>query len=258
MRRRRIRSRAVAFTVEADVCALLSVAPATAAAQTLLSDNMSSYPLGTCYAERQTFGNFQDIFNGYGTTCVSPIGSGRRAAHALTLEPEASTSPTVAHANLATTIASFNSGAGYTLNVTHLTTRQLRTGSSPNPWEVGWVLWNYADNDHFYNVILKPNGWEVDKEYLAGGIQAQQFLATRSRPVFPVGTVYQVRVVQTVSNGVPTFAVSAGGAGGSLQSLVTVTDPGASASGRAYTSGKVGLYAEDSAAQYQSVMVTSP
>ena len=47
MRRRRIRSRAVAFTVAADVCALLSVAPATAAAQTLLSDNMSSYPLGT-------------------------------------------------------------------------------------------------------------------------------------------------------------------------------------------------------------------
>jgi hypothetical protein len=218
---------------------------------------MSTYPAGTCYAEGQKVGNFQDMFNGYGSSCIvnDPLGGHQ----ALDVHPQASTSPSLAHAALTTTTGSFFFGAGYTLTVAYRTARQLRTGSAPNPWEVGWVLWNYSDNNHFYNVILKPNGWEVDKEYInSAGSQAQQFLASGSSPTFPIGGLYQVVVVQTVSNQVPTFVVRAGSAPGPLQPLTSVTDAGSSVSGPAYTSGRVGLYAEDSEVRYHLVRVTTP
>jgi hypothetical protein len=239
---------AAAFVVSGS----LPIASAEARTRTLLNDNMSDYALGTCYAEGQTFGNFQDLFNGYGSACILP-GGGK--SHVLDLQPQASASPSAAHAALTTTTASF--GGGYTLTVNSLTVRQLRTGSPPNPWEVGWVLWNYSGNNHFYNVILKPNGWEVDKEYSSNGIQAQQFLASGTSPAFPVGSPEQVVVIQSVSSGVPTFVVRAT-VGGTLQTLATVTDPGTSVSGPAYTSGHAGLYAEDSEAQFGLVRVTSP
>ena len=235
--------------------ALLVLLPASASAattRTLLSDDMSNYPIGTCYAEGQTFGNFQDLFNGYGSSCIVNDG----ADHELDLQPEASSSSS--HSALTTTTASFNRGAGYTLTVAYRTVRQLRIGS-PNPWEVGWVLWNYSDNDHFYNVVLKPNGWEVDKEYVdSSGSQAQQFLASSNSPTFSVGSTIQVVVVQTVSRGVPTFVVKASVGDGRLQTLTALSDRGNSVSGRAYTSGQVGLYAEDSEAQFGSVRVTTP
>jgi len=245
----------VALSAAIVVSGSLSVASASARTRTLLNDNMSNYAVGTCYAEGQTFGNFQDLFNGYGLACIV---TGANGSNVLDLQPQASTSPPTAHAALTTTTRSFNGGAGYTLTVDSRTVRQLRTGSPPNPWEVGWLLWNYADNNHFYNVILKPNGWEVDKEYVdSSGSQAQQFLASGTSPTFPVGNPEQVVVGQTVSNGVPTFVVRAS-VGGRLQTLATVTDFGTSISGRPYTSGRVGLYAEDSEAQFGLVQVTTP
>ena len=51
------------------------------------------------------------------------------------------------------------------------TVRQLRTGSAPNPWECGWIVWNYQDAEHFYYLAVKPNGWELGKRdpVYAGG-----------------------------------------------------------------------------------------
>ena len=233
----------------------LLTASASAFGRTLLNDNMSGYRVGTCYAEGQSFGNFRDLFNGYGSACIVTGSNGRNQ---LDLQPQPSASPWEAHAALTATTSVFNSRAGYTLTVTSRTVRQLRTGSAPNPWEVGWVLWNYTDNDHFYNVVLKPNGWEVDKEYVdSNGNQAQQFLVSGTSPTFPVGSAQDVVVVQTVTGGVPTFLVQAN-VGGSLQTLATVTDNGTSVSGPPYLSGRVGLYAEESEVQIASVRVTSP
>lgn len=247
--------RGFALAAALVVSGSLPVASASARTRTLLDDNMGNYAVGTCYAEGQTFGNFQDLFNGYGSACIMAAGGG---SHVLDLQPEASTSPSAAHAALTTTTSSFNRGADYTLTVNSLTVRQLRTGSPPNPWEVGWVLWNYRDNNHFYDVILKPNGWEVGKEYTdSNGNQAQQFLASGTSPTFPVGSPEQVVVAQTVSRGVPTFVIRAT-VSGTLQTLATVTDSGTSVSGAAYTSGRVGLYAEDSEAQFSLVRVSTP
>jgi hypothetical protein len=259
VRRNRITGASVFFAVAVFVGAppMLSAALASSRDRTLLDVDMGGYPVGTCYSEGQLFGSLLDVFNGYGSTCVRSY----RRRHELDLQPEASTSASTAHAALTTTTASFNQGDGYTFSVEYRTVRRLRTGVNdlPNPWEVGWVLWNYSGNDHFYDVILKPNGWEVNKEYLdSKGNQAQQFLATGTSPRFAVGGFYQVMMVQTVSRGVPTFVVKATARGGGLQTLAAVTDRGTSVSGPPYTSGKVGVYAEDSEVQFGSIGVTSP
>jgi hypothetical protein len=129
-------------------------------------------------------------------------------------------------------------------NVT--TVSQLRTGGSPNPWEVAWVLFCYADATHFYSVVLKPNGWEIDKEDPAYA-GSQRFLATGSSPTFPINTPYTIRVVM---NGA-TITVYVNGV-----FLATVTDtfdgstPG---SLPPYNEGQIGLYCEDSHVQFGNV-----
>jgi hypothetical protein len=38
------------------------------------------------------------------------------------------------------------------------TDKQLRQNSTPNPWEVAWIMWRYQDDWHHYYFIFKPNG----------------------------------------------------------------------------------------------------
>ena len=236
-----------------SLVAILLLGTTTAFAATiLLYDNMGYYPSGACYADGQIFGNFQDIFNGYGSSCIVQYGN----VKLLDLKPKASTSPGETHAALTTTNASFSNN--YTIIAQYATLRQLRTGSAPNPWEVGWLLWNYTDNNHFYNLVLRPNGWEIDKEYVDNnGVQSQQYLATGSNYTFPILHWYYPQVIQTVNNGIPTFTVKVF-IGNGFQTLATVTDNGTSVSGKAYTSGKIGFYDEDSETWFAGLYVTAP
>src|SRR5699024_10353258 len=98
-------------------------------------------------------------------------------------------------AGLVTTSHRHEPGTDFAITVT--TEQQIRHGT-PNPWEVGWVLWNYSDTDHFYALALKPNGWEITKQDPAyrGG---QRFLHTGSKPAFPFGRDYRVEVEQRPS-----------------------------------------------------------
>jgi hypothetical protein len=120
------------------------------------------------------------------------------------------------------------------------TVRQLRTGSAPNPWEAAWALWHYTDNEHFYYVILKPNGWELGKEDPAYP-GAQRFLATGESP-FPIGPTYTVRVRQ-IGNVTTVWADG--------RQLVSFTD-----NERPYRSGAIGLYNEDAEVEFDGVSVT--
>ena len=116
------------------------------------------------------------------------------------------------------------------------TVRQLRQGSPPNPWEVGWVLWDYnPKTDSFYGVLLKPNGWELVKE--TNGTES--FIATGSTPTFPIGNWYKVTVAQSGSQ----ISVSVNG-----RHLVSAND-------WSFTTGAIGLYCEDSLAHFGNVQV---
>ena len=213
---------------------LLGLSLASAQSTSPFADNFSSYTKNSCFADGSSFGPWTNVFSGYG--CIQTGASG--SSSWLDEAPAVSVSPSETHASLATG-PSFS--APFTYNVSVKTVAQLRQGSAPNPWEVGWVLWNFSDNSHFYYFQAKPNGWELGKEDPAYP-GAQRFLATGSSPTFPIGSWYNVQITQNAQN---TVTVSVNG-----QLVTTFTD-----TQTPYSSGKIALYNEDSHVQFTNISV---
>lgn len=163
------------------------------------------------------------VFTGFGTVTTDD--------GAVELTPRSAASPDDTHAGLVRSTESFLDAD---FEVTVRTETQVRRGT-PNAWEVGWVLWNLRDNDHFYAVALKPNGWEVSKQDPAYPGR-QRFLVTGDDRVFPVGRDYRVRVHQDW----PRMTVSVDG-----EPLATVVDDE-----RPYRGGYLGLYTEDARVRF--------
>jgi hypothetical protein len=197
-----------------------------------LADDFSSYPQGLNWSEGSAHGSWVSVFGGYGQTGIESDGA---SGNVLSVAPKASVSPSDTHAALVRSASSF---ADIDATVRVRTVQQLRTGSAPNPWEVGWVLWHYTDNTHFYYFIAKPNGWELGKEDPAYP-GAQRFLAAGSSPTYPVGAWNTVHVRQVGSS----ITVSVNGV-----QVVSFTD-----SERPYGSGTFGLYSEDAHVHFDDV-----
>jgi len=196
------------------------------------SDGFEGYPAGQAWQDGTVHGPWISEFDGYGTTDVEADGS-----NVLSLSPAASQSAGETHAALVRSAQSFGD-IDYSVAVR--TVSQLRSGT-PNPWEVGWVLWHYGDNTHFYYLALKPNGWEFGKEDPAYP-GAQRFLGGDYTPAFAVGSWHTVRIQQTGS----TMTLWADG-----MQLGSVTD-----GERPYTTGAVALYTEDAHVHFDHVSVT--
>lgn len=164
-------------------------------------------------------------------------GSATAEDGSVVLEPQKAQSADTTHGGLVVTSEGHPNDTTFTVTV-H-TEQQLRDGA-PNPWEVGWVLWNYQDNEHFYAVALKPGGWEISKQDPAYRGN-QRFLLTGTEPVFPIGSDYQVTVTQSGA----TMTVAVDGT-----QLGTVTD-----TERPYTEGAIGLYTEDARVRFSGLSV---
>lgn len=224
------------FVIATVLVALLAGQVAVSAAT--FSDNFSGYA-NSCWNESTTVGNWQDVFNGYGTQCVVTSGAYKH----LRQIPQTPTNDT--HAALSTAAATFGNG---TLTAEFGTNKQLR--KVPNAWERPWLLWHYTDNTHFYYLVLKANGWEVGKEDPAYP-GAQQFLGSGSNYTWPVaGSWTHVEVVSVGT----TFTVKATDKTGVLRTLFIYTDTAANAS--QYTIGKIGLYTEDASVDWGWVAVS--
>jgi hypothetical protein len=195
------------------------------------SQNFETLGVDKPWAPGTVHGNLHTVFNGYGSVRVL-----RNSSKVLNLTPKPSMSQNETHAALVTTMPTFED---FELTARMKTVRQLRE-RGPNAWEVGWVVWNYTDDDHFYYLTLKPNGWELGKADPAYP-GAQRFLATGSDRTFPIGKWNSVRV-RHIGHMV---AVSANG-----ETLVTFTDDE-----RPYTHGSIGLYAEDARANFDNISV---
>ncbi|OLL15348.1 hypothetical protein BKH32_03765 [Actinomyces oris] len=169
------------------------------------------------------------IFDGYGeASCSDGL---------LRLKPTSANSHDTTHAGLATsTTVEIEAGGVQTIHTTMTTVRQLREDGEPNAWEVAWLLWNYTDNNHFYALALKPNGWEVSKQDTAYP-GYQRFLSSGNTPVYPPGESHDVTVtIDTTKPSEATFTITVDG-----QGLGTVADKQSP-----YRSGKVAAYCEDS------------
>jgi hypothetical protein len=200
-------------------------------------EDFSDMTTGNCYSDGSFTGAWQFIYNGYG--CNGFVSSSGNTM--LFERPKASINPDETHASL---VVGPWIGGDFTLQLWTATTRQLRTGSAPNPWEVGWVIWNYIDTDHCYYFIAKPNGWELGKRDPAypGG---QRFLATGSASSYPVGEGHRIQVIQSGNtmkvavNDVP---------------VTTFTDRE-----RPYSFGRIGMYSEDAETYFDDIsVITGP
>jgi hypothetical protein len=171
-------------------------------------------------------------YGGYGHVWSST----RRGVLRITLQPARATSPADTHAAL---VLSRNRWRDLTADIRIRTNRQLRR-PHPNAWEVAWLLWHYTDDQHFYYIILKPNGWELGKEdpsYRG----SQRYLATGTRPAFPAARWYAVRVQQRGD------AIQVSVDGHRLIRFVDTQNP--------YLTGRVGLYTEDASATFQPIAI---
>src|SRR4051794_1672304 len=229
--------RLVVLILFAGALALPLAAPAGALGTSLLSDGFDAYPLNVSWADGTTHGKWKAVYNGYGVTKV--VTDGGRSSPVLQEKPKASTSPVETHASLVRSVGAFGDSD---TTVLMKTVSQLRT-PVPNLWEVGWVLWHYTDDTHFYYFIPKPTGWELGKEDPAFP-GAQRFLATGVTRTFPIGRWYTVRVRQ-VSNTITVWVN-----GTQVVSFTDTLNP--------YRSGSVGLYNEDAQVRFDAVTVSAP
>ncbi|MGB3256938.1 MAG: calcium-binding protein [Ornithinimicrobium sp.] len=184
---------------------------------------------GSAWTQGEERGQFRAVFNGYGTITGDD--------DKIVLEPRVAPDRDVTHGALVVTTEEFSD---VDLQVYVQTQQQLRDGE-PNPWEAGWVLWNYTDNDHFYAVALKPNGWEISKQDPAYPGK-QRFLASGSNPTFPVGTKHTVNVEHRGAE----MTVRVDG-----EVLDTVLDEE-----RPYGPGAVGYYTEDARVSFTDLTVS--
>lgn len=238
--------RKIALLAILAIALLLPVTASAGQQHTLLSDSFSSARVGSCFADGQAIdANFIAEFNGYGSQCIN--GSGQ-----FNQEPKAPIDAADTHSALAISNLSF--AGSYTVAARVITIAQLRP--QPNDWEVGWLLWNYSNTNTFYYLILKPQGWEVGKEWCNVAVtpcQSQQFLATGTAPSIPVGTSVTMTMGQVVHGGLPTFAIYYAIGNGPSTLLATVSDPGNVS--MPYLSGRLGLYDEEASVAWKSIVV---
>ena len=146
------------------------------------------------------------------------------------LSPKISTRPSETHAALLLSNNNFSGDLNFSGRIQ--TVRQLRTISSPNPWECAWIVWNYHGG-HFYYVALKTNGWEIGKyDHAIAG--QQRFLKTGNSE-FAVGTWHDFEITQRQAE----IQVRLDGV--DVATLEDTADP--------YNSGKIGFYTEDAEIQ---------
>ncbi len=188
------------------------------AAATFFSDDFSG-----------TLSKWQIVYTGYGTVAI--------VNSQLSMAPQVSTSSSETHSALVA--AGDLSWTDYVLSVQMNTLQQLRTGSTPNPWEVGWILFRYQDAQHFYYFIPKTNGIELGK-FVNG---TQTFLATADTPKLTLNTLNTYKVALK-GNNIQIFV------DGTL--VLNYTDASSS-----FLSGKIGLYDEDAHVLYDNMAVTA-
>jgi len=155
----------------------------------------------------------------------------------VTLSSTTPVSPAETHSALVTSKRTWRDPA---ISFSTTTLGQLRRGSAPNPWEVGWVMFRFRDLANYYYFIVKTNGFELGKKQ---GSDAQIFLATGDMPRLSVAAPRSVQIRVEGAR----IRVSVDGV-----QVIDFTDP------HPLTGpGSVGLYEEDSQVRFDSFSASS-
>jgi Domain of Unknown Function (DUF1080) len=214
------------------------------AGETLYDDfNSGAYSLRD--GQYSPNGKWLDVYGGFGTMGVpayynNPVFFER---------PKTSTSPGETHASLAVNTKA-NSDFQMTLNMRTLS--QLRQNSPPNPWETAWIFWHYTDNYHYYALVLKTNGFQIEKKDNNNNDDSGElYLVTTSTPKVKLGQWQTVTIRhEGSSTGTPHIQVWVDG--------IKAADFIDNKIRNSYkmSSGYMGLYNEDSRVNFENVYIS--
>ena len=127
-------------------------------------------------------GKWFNKYNGFGasgTVIVSPLTTTATNNTVFFEGPKSSTNPNETHAALTLTTQTYED---VEMQLKVKTNEQLRQNSTPNPWEVAWIMWRFQDDWHHYYFIFKPNGVELGKKQNENRAEEQIFLYTADEP----------------------------------------------------------------------------
>lgn len=163
------------------------------------SPRKSTTEATTMYASPSSIPWGYIVYDGYGTV------KWNNKSASLSMSPKAATQPNETHSALVVSNGSYSQP--YEASFSLKTTKQLRSGSAPNPWEVGWFVFGYKDTGKFKYLILKPNGYGVELgESLLNDQQNFLYTSPVNRDNFPINTAYNI--ILRVQNDVLTVVIN--------------------------------------------------
>jgi Domain of Unknown Function (DUF1080) len=204
-----------------------------------LADNLTS-PNGKWYSKYNGFG-------ASGTIPVTPLTTITSTNNNTVFyeQPKTSTSPNETHAALTLTTETYED---VEMQLKVKTNEQLRQNSTPNPWEVAWIMWRFQDDWHHYYFIFKPNGVELGKKQNENQAEEQIFLYTANEPQLKINEWNTWHIKMSVNHIEILLEVE----DGSWQSIVDYHDDTPIVG-----PGNIGLYTEDAHVQFDDVYITS-
>jgi hypothetical protein len=160
-------------------------------------------------------------------------------------EPKTSTNPNETHAALTLTTQTYED---VEMHLKVKTSKQSRQNSTPNPWEVAWIIWRYQDDWHHYYFIFKPNGVELGKKQNENQAEEQIFLYTANEPKLKIDE-WNTWYIKMSGNHIEIWLKMADG---SMQRIVNYHD-----NAPIVGPGNIGLYTEDAHVHFDDVYTAS-
>lgn len=164
--------------------------------------------------------------------------------------PKVSTRYNDTSASLVTTSKSFSD---FQMTLKMRTVRQLRENSPPAPWETAWVFWHYTDKFHYYALVLKTNGFQIEKKDNYVKCDCEIYLYDVSHPKVKLGNWQTITLSVTGSaSGTPHIKVWVDG----VEAADFVDNKIHQPNSPQMSKGSVGLYNEDSLVNFDNVNIT--
>ena len=210
-----------------------------------LHDNFEGPPYTIRDNQTSPNGKWFNKYNGFGasgTVIVAPLTTTVTNNHTVFFEePKSSANPNETHAALTLTTQTYED---VEMQVRVKTNEQLRQNSTPNPWEVAWIMWRFQDDWHHYYFIFKPNGVELGKKQNENQAEEQIFLYTANEPELKINEWNTWHIKMSGSH----IEIWLKMADGSWQKVVDYHD-----NAPILGPGNIGLYTEDAHVQFDDV-----
>ncbi len=214
-----------------------------------LYDNFEGPPYSITDNQTSPNGKWLNKYNGFGesgtVTVTTPLTLYNVNNTIFYEKPKISTSSNETHAALTLTTQAYEN---VEIQLKVKTSEQLRQNSTPNPWEVAWVMWRFQDDWHHYYFIFKPNGIELGKKQNENQAEEQIFLYTANEPQLKINE-WSTWHIKMSGNHIEIWLKMADG---SWQSVVDYYD-----NSPIVGPGNIGLYTEDAHVQFDDVYIAS-